>query len=414
MQRFWHFSGRTNIIWVAMKMTNYPSRRLFFQKGKIFHNMIVLLDRMELVHPVLFMVAACLALGGISYLFPEKRALAFSFPVAALAVESAVILLGRRLEALHGPFGGPFFLYFVGHAAALVIALVLPVEVVWKHLVNGILQATLLITFLYGSMIEPFMLRLRVDKAVLGDGGGAALRVLVISDLHLERSGRREERALKLAREFSPDLVLWPGDVSNLSFVDDPVTLEHGRAFISELAGLAPTYISLGTPEVDDLSWVKKLVEGTGAVLLHNESAPFAVGEGKLELFAVTCDCGHDERDDRVRQVLSGADGAVSVIMCHTPDSIEAAAECGANLYVAGHTHGGQVRVPLLGAPYTASRYGDRYSGGLYRVGGTTLVVSRGVGLEGAGAPRVRFMCPPEVVGLELVLPGPGNRDQRS
>ncbi|RMD51504.1 MAG: metallophosphoesterase, partial [Candidatus Thermofonsia bacterium] len=60
-------------------------------------------------------------------------------------------------------------------------------------------------------------------------------------------------------------------------------------------------------------------------------------------------------------------------------------------------THGGQVRLPVIGPLLTSSQLGRRYVMGLYREGRTHLYVSRGVGLEGLSAPRVRFLAPPEI-----------------
>jgi predicted MPP superfamily phosphohydrolase len=80
-----------------------------------------------------------------------------------------------------------------------------------------------------------------------------------------------------------------------------------------------------------------------------------------------------------------------------------AAVEAGVDLYLAGHTHGGQLRLPFFGAIVTASIYGKRYEMGAYRQGDTLLYVSRGVGMEGKGAPRARFLCPPEVVLCTLM-----------
>ena len=79
----------------------------------------------------------------------------------------------------------------------------------------------------------------------------------------------------------------------------------------------------------------------------------------------------------------------------------QAAAE-GVDLYLAGHTHGGQWRVPGFGALLTSSQYWKRYEAGAYREGDTQLYVSRGIGLEGFGTPRARFFCPPEVVSIAL------------
>ena len=68
------------------------------------------------------------------------------------------------------------------------------------------------------------------------------------------------------------------------------------------------------------------------------------------------------------------------------------------DLMLSGHTHGGQVRLPFFGAIFTGSLYGRKLQSGLYRLYQTSLYISRGIGLEGMGAPRVRFLCKPEVV----------------
>ncbi len=94
--------------------------------------------------------------------------------------------------------------------------------------------------------------------------------------------------------------------------------------------------------------------------------------------------------------------GSPTVLLNHTPDLIEAAARQRLDLYVAGHTHGGQIRLPGYGALVTFSAYGKRYEAGYYRMAATNLYVSRGLGMEGSGnAPRVRFLCSPEIVVLE-------------
>jgi hypothetical protein len=78
------------------------------------------------------------------------------------------------------------------------------------------------------------------------------------------------------------------------------------------------------------------------------------------------------------------------------------AARHGIDLYLCGHTHGGQVRLPGFGAILTSSQLGKRYEMGLYREGQTSMYVSRGVGLEGLSAPRVRFLAPPEITLITL------------
>jgi hypothetical protein len=94
----------------------------------------------------------------------------------------------------------------------------------------------------------------------------------------------------------------------------------------------------------------------------------------------------------------------VNVCLTHAPGMIPQAARAGFDLYLAGHTHGGQVRLPLLGALVTLAVHGKRFECGRYSLpGGMTAYVTRGVGLEGGWTTRVRFMCRPEVVLVEFV-----------
>ena len=95
-------------------------------------------------------------------------------------------------------------------------------------------------------------------------------------------------------------------------------------------------------------------------------------------------------------------DRRFAILLYHTPDLAPEAAEAGVDLLLCGHTHGGQVRLPLYGAVVTSSLYGKAFEIGRRQIGGLTLYVTRGLGMEGSGAPRVRFLCPPEVVLWEI------------
>jgi predicted MPP superfamily phosphohydrolase len=91
---------------------------------------------------------------------------------------------------------------------------------------------------------------------------------------------------------------------------------------------------------------------------------------------------------------------AATLVLSHTPDNVYALAEQGATAVFAGHTHGGQMRVPWLGPLIVPSRYGRRFDRGHFDVEGTHLYVSAGVG---ADAPPLRLWCPPDLVVVDLV-----------
>jgi predicted MPP superfamily phosphohydrolase len=88
-----------------------------------------------------------------------------------------------------------------------------------------------------------------------------------------------------------------------------------------------------------------------------------------------------------------------TVALSHTPDNVYELAERGADVVFAGHTHGGQLRLPLLGALIVPSRYGRRFDRGRFDLERTHLFVSAGVG---ADAPALRLWCRPELVVVDL------------
>jgi predicted MPP superfamily phosphohydrolase len=132
--------------------------------------------------------------------------------------------------------------------------------------------------------------------------------------------------------------------------------------------------------------------------VLDGQSAPIEVGGTPLWVAGVDYD-----REGRIPQTLASVPaGAFSIFLYHTPDEVATVAEQGADLYCAGHIHGGQIALPFYGALVTLSRYGKQYESGLHRVGRTQLYVNRGIGMEGGRIPRVRFCSRPEITVIEV------------
>jgi uncharacterized protein len=109
---------------------------------------------------------------------------------------------------------------------------------------------------------------------------------------------------------------------------------------------------------------------------------------------------GHEIRIDTVLGAIPSDD--FSVFLFHYPDEIMAVARRKADLYCAGHIHGGQIALPFYGALVTLSRLGKRFEAGPYRVDATWLYVSRGIGMEGGLMPRVRFFARPELTVIDV------------
>jgi predicted MPP superfamily phosphohydrolase len=147
------------------------------------------------------------------------------------------------------------------------------------------------------------------------------------------------------------------------------------------------------------------VLQELGIVVLQNEAIEVSVGGSSLWLMGPSCSRDLVADGTILRELLANAHpGAFTLLLYHTPDLMPQASALGVDLYLAGHTHGGQWRLPGFGALLTSSQHWKRYESGHYREGDTHLYVSRGLGLEGFGTPRARFFCPPEVV--EIVLTG--------
>ena len=265
--------------------------------------------------------------------------------------------------------------------------------------------------FLRGYYIEPFKLKLTAvmtftDRLPLGT---EPIRVLHISDLHVERLTAREAKVLELAREAKPDLIVISGDYVNLSYNRDPETLQQVYQLLSQLSAPHGVFATLGSPPVDLRETVAPIFEDLKNItLLRHGWQEVELGNGRF-LTVLGMDCSHDLPIDAgrlTRLVKAAPDDAPQLLIYHSPELMPEAVQHDIDLYVCGHTHGGQVRLPFIGPIFTSSRLGRRFVMGLYKIGRTTLFVSRGIGLEGLSAPRVRFLCPPEMTLITIMPNG--------
>lgn len=262
-----------------------------------------------------------------------------------------------------------------------------------QHIVLA-LAAVGLVCMAYGYFIEPYRLsvtRVRLASAKLPPGA-RPIRLVHISDLHSDPKARLEERLPDVIAAERPDLIVFTGDSLN-----SPAGLPVLRSCLTRLAQVAPTFVVKGN--WDAWFWREQnLFEGTGARELKNEALRFEVGGTSLWIAGVPV--GGEHNLDETLDALPPE--AFKLFLYHYPDLINEVAAKKIDLYCAGHTHGGQVALPLYGALVTLSKFGKRYEAGQYRVGETTLYVNRGIGMEGGSAPRVRFWARPEVTLIEI------------
>ena len=244
----------------------------------------------------------------------------------------------------------------------------------------------------WGYFVEPYWLattELRITSPKIT--GGEPIRLVHISDLHCDSKMRLEEQLPQAIAELKPDLIVFTGDCVNT--LDGLVNFKR---CMKEIAAIAPTFVCGGN--WDNYFGDADFFSGTGVINLNGSSRRIRLRGSNIYLAGV----GVRGRD-RIDDALAGAsEDDFTIFLYHYPDLIYSLAERGVDLVCSGHTHGGQVRLPLYGAMVTLSRYGKRFEAGLYCVKDTYFYVNRVIGMEGSWAPRVRFNCRPEVTLIEI------------
>jgi uncharacterized protein len=258
----------------------------------------------------------------------------------------------------------------------------------------------------YATHVEPF--RLQVESARLEVPsrrvGHLPVRVGVISDIQTDRVTDHERRAADALMALRPDVILIPGDV----FQGTSERFEAERPALRELFGRlrAPGGIYLVLGDVDDAGdHLRPICEAAGIRLLVNEAITVEVGDRRVTIGGV--ELNYRSAGSRAlveRLETAPGDDDLRILVAHRPD-VALGLEPGSrvDLTVTGHTHGGQIVVPGFGPPLTLSRVPRVVAaGGLHRLDGNAIYVSRGLGHERNQAPRIRFLCPPEVAVVEL------------
>ncbi len=255
--------------------------------------------------------------------------------------------------------------------------------------------------------------RYRIELPGLGGPAGrsvpgARLRIVHLSDLHGKRFGRGErDRLVQMVRGCLPDLIAISGDLLNRRRDVTSNAIEQVRA----LAAVAPVVVCRGNHDLDPRQWDELVaaLRGEAVHLLQNDllaltAAGTTLVVAGVEERAVYC----EDEEGWLAALRELADRASAfayprILLAHRPDYISRYAKSCFALSLSGHAHGGQVRLPGVGALWAPDQgFLPRHAEGVHRSGGFTAVVSRGLG---PSTFPFRIGNPPEVILLECEPP---------
>ena len=250
------------------------------------------------------------------------------------------------------------------------------------YLILGII---LFLLYIWAFFIEPNLLvvkRYRVDNL-------QGKRIVFVSDFHIaKRDGHRLKRIVRKINKLNPDIVLFGGDF--IKGQDDTRTMQIEEQ-VQELAKIkAPVVSVLGNHDGwYDKYRVKSELESIGIIVLHNTNTKI----GDIYIAGV-----EDLRtgSPNVETALENTESP-RILLTHNPDVYYDVKE-DVDLILAGHVHGGQVRLPLFGALICPSEYGTKFAERDFNETQNRMIVTRGLGTS---ILTVRFCDIPEIVVLE-------------
>lgn len=205
-------------------------------------------------------------------------------------------------------------------------------------------------------------------------------RILEVSDLQSKSFGRSQQRLLELSAAAEPDIIVITGDLMD----GHSKELEPAMEFAEKAVDIAPVYYVSGNHEwlsgrYDELCG---RLEAAGVTVLDNGHKALEKDGEFIELLGLKDPTFEgDAAFEAELKKLADETFGFHILLSHHPEYIDAYAENRMDLVLSGHAHGGQIRLPFIGGLFAPEQgWFPKYTSGLYEVGDTSLVVSRGLG----------------------------------
>ncbi len=264
--------------------------------------------------------------------------------------------------------------------------------------VNLAFSLLLLSIFVYATFIEPN--NIQVDKVEIKSSKvSKEITILHISDIQSVSVGKYEQKVFQIIEKLNPDLILHTGDLMQTNRNTEMKKLAKLFKHLNPKYGI---YHSMG--DTDLLRAVKQFCTLSGVKTLIDNNAIINGKEVKLNILGLSLYKSRRGNRTFIKNWKNNSKkNEFTIVFGHAPEYISGILRLDIDLCLAGHTHGGQIRVPFWGPIVTLSRFPKKWSMGYRKINNTHFNVSAGIGSEHAGnLPSIRFNCPPVMTLLTL------------
>lgn len=252
------------------------------------------------------------------------------------------------------------------------------------------------ILFLYSLLYEPYTLE--TVRYTLKNTNLRGLKIVMATDWHMAPYSFEKKRLHRIIDEINnqnADMVILGGDYVNGHKASSAMPITDIVAAFKKIKSRYGTFAVFGNHDVlYGKSAVIKAFADADIPLLQNSNMSVDTPNGRIYLAGVL-DYSEDKPD--IAKSLQGTTEP-TILISHSPDVFPKVKQP-IDLMLSGHTHGGQVVFPLIGALLVPSDYGQKYRYGLINENGNTLIVSKGLGTS---LLPIRFNCKPEIVVIEF------------
>lgn len=247
----------------------------------------------------------------------------------------------------------------------------------------------------YSTFIEPN--KIKITKYHIENTKLKGLKIGFISDFHLKSNHqKRLKKIIKLLKEQNPDIILSTGDFMYNHKTKGSMKIETIAEELSKIIPQYGFYTVLGNHDwLADGIHITKMLQEKNINVLDNSNIRISLNTGESLYIAGVED--YQTKSPNINNALQNTNKS-TILLTHNPDIFPQLTKK-ITLTLAGHTHGGQVRLPFIGAVIVPSKFRSKYAKGVIKENGNIMIVTQGLGNS---ILPFRFNCSPEIVLIEF------------